>query len=69
MATDINLNNLTWDEPNQIRNVSDNKALVKWALQFLRVEENWLVLRPFSCSKAELKLLSDAIGENSSTEV
>ena len=63
MATDINLNNLTWDEPNQIRNFSDNKALVKWALQFLRVEENWLVLRPFSCSKAELKLLSDAVGE------
>ena len=60
MATDINLSNLTWVEPTQIRNFSDNKSLIKWALQFLTIDGNWLVLRPFSCSKIELKLLTDA---------
>ena len=63
MATDINLNTLTWVEPTQIRNFSDNKSLIKWALQFLTIDGNWLVLRPFSCSKIELKLLTDAVGE------
>ena len=63
MATDILLSNCGWVEPDQIRNFADNKSLVTWALQFLTLDGNWILLRPFSCSKAELKTLSDAVGK------
>jgi hypothetical protein len=52
MATDILLSNCRWVEPDQIRN---------FALQFLTLDGNWILLRPFSCSKGELKTLSDAV--------
>jgi hypothetical protein len=63
MATDILLSNCEWVEPDQIRSFADNKSLVTWALQFLTVDGNWILLRPLSCSKGELKTLSDAVGE------
>ena len=61
MATDINLSSCQWIEPDQIRNYSDNKAIIKWALQFMTIDGNWIVLRPFLCSKNELKTLSDSV--------
>jgi hypothetical protein len=63
MATDILLSNCRWVKPDQIRNFAGNKAFVTWALQFLTFDGNWILLRTFSCSKGELKTLSDAVGE------
>ena len=50
-------------EPDQIRSFADNKFLLTWALQLCTVDTGWILLRPFSCSKGELKTLSDTVGE------
>ena len=63
MATEIVLNNCAWSPPAEIRSFQDNKTIIGWALRFISIEGNWILLRPFSCSKAELKTLSDAIPE------
>ena len=44
MATDIALNNCQWIEPEAIRNYQDNKTIIKWALQFITIDGNWIVL-------------------------
>ena len=61
MATDLVYERCTWTPPNEIRGFLDNKTLITWALRFISLEGNWILLRPFSCSKAELKTLSDSI--------
>ena len=63
MATEIVLSNCSWNEPDAIRNFQDNKTIITWALRFITIEGNWILLRPFSCSKAELKTLSDVVPE------
>ena len=47
MATDINLSSCQWIEPDQIRNYSDNKAIIKWALQLMTIG-NWIVPKSHS---------------------
>jgi hypothetical protein len=61
MATDLVYERCTWTPPNEIRGFLDNKTLINWALRFISFEGNWILLRPFSCSKAELKTLSDSL--------
>ena len=61
MATDIVYERCTWTPPNEICGFLDNKTLINWALRFISFEGNWILLRPFSCSKAELKTLSDSL--------
>ena len=61
MATDIVYEHCTWEPPNEIHGFLDNKTLITWALKFISFEGNWILLRPLSCSKPELKTLSDSI--------
>ena len=61
MAVDINNTHLPWELPATIRNFDQNKALIDWAPRHTLIQGNWLVLRPFSCSRAELTALSDAV--------
>ena len=63
MATDIVYERCTWTPPNEIRGFLDNKTIISWALRFISIEGNWILLRPFSCSRAELKILSDSVSE------
>jgi hypothetical protein len=61
MATDIVYASCTWEPPNEIRGFIDNKTLITWALRFISLHGNWILLLPFSLSKAELQTLSDAL--------
>ena len=61
MATDIVYASCTWEAPNEICAFLDNKTLITWALTHISLEGNWILLRPFSCSKPELKVLSDSL--------
>ena len=61
MATDIEYASCTWEAPNEIRAFLDNKTLITWALTHISLEGNWILLRPFSCSKPELNVLSDSL--------
>ena len=63
MATDIIYANCTWEPQNEIRGFTDNKTLITWALRYISLQGNWIILRPFSLSKAELRTLSDALPE------
>ena len=63
MATDIVYTNCSWEAPNEIRAFLDNKTLITWALTHISLEGNWVMLRPFNCSKPELKVLSDALAD------
>jgi hypothetical protein len=63
MATDIVYTNCSWEAPNEIRAFLDNKTLITWALTHISLEGNWVILRPFNCSKPELKVLSDALAD------
>ena len=63
MAHDIAYTNCSWTEPNEIRGFVENKALITWALRFVSLQGNWIVLRPFSLSKPELRTLTDLIPE------
>ena len=63
MATDIVYTNCSWSEPNEIRGFNENKALITWSLRFISLQGNWIILRPFSLSKPELRTLTDVIPE------
>jgi hypothetical protein len=63
MATDIVYANCTWEPQNEIRGFNDNKALITWALRYISLQGNWIILRPFSLSKPELKTLTDVLPE------
>ena len=63
MASDIVYTNCSWEAPNEIRAFLDNKTLISWALTHIQLEGNWIILRPFNCSKPELKVLSDALAD------
>ena len=63
MATEIVYDSCTWSPPTEIRSFQDNKTIIGWALRFISIEGNWILLRPFSCSRAELKILSDSVPE------
>ena len=69
MATDIKLDDLDWRPPDTIRGYADNTAMIKWALTHTVIENGWLQLRPFNCSRAELKVLTDSVANNAIPEL
>ncbi|MCP4294648.1 MAG: hypothetical protein GY786_03485, partial [Proteobacteria bacterium] len=69
MANDIKLDDLAWSPPDTIRGYDDNVAMIKWALTHTVIDQGWLQLRPFNCSRAELKVLRDSVANNAIPEL
>ena len=69
MATDIKLEDLAWSPPDTIRGYDDNVAMIKWALTHTVIDQGWLQLRPFNCSRVELKVLRDSVANNAIPEL
>lgn len=69
MAHNIILSELEFQPPDQIRGFEDNMILIRWALQHCRLDGNWLSLKLFSCSRAELRTLSDSVSNNQIPEL
>ena len=60
-GSDIQFNSCTWVPSEVIRSYADDLMILKWAIQFSQIRRGWLALRPFDCSRAELRTLSDSV--------
>ena len=61
MAAKINYHRLDYDDPTLIRGFDQNVILLEWALRYIEIDGNWLILRILQRSDQDLLALTTAL--------